>query len=145
MKFAAALIAAAVGVAASSNGTYTNGTVVTEVVDKYVTYCPHAGDVVHGNVTYHVTKPMLLTITNCPCTITRQVYTTSSVECHDCTAAGSQATANPDLPVVTPTGGVMVTPTTGVPSSLPTGGAGKAAALSGAGLAGIVGLAALVL
>ncbi|KAG6052786.1 hypothetical protein E4U33_000400 [Claviceps sp. LM78 group G4] len=49
------------------------------------------------------------------------------------------------VPAPAPTGGLVMTPTKGQPTTVPTAGAGKAAALSGAGLAGIVGLAAFVL
>lgn len=45
---------------------------------------------------------------------------------------------------VGPTGTGSYTPTS-PPTSVPTAGAGKAAALTGAGLAGIVGLAAFIL
>ncbi|CCE32412.1 CCG-6 clock-controlled protein 6 (ccg-6) [Claviceps purpurea 20.1] len=146
MKYATALIAAAVGAQAwsSKNGTQ----VVTEVVDQYVTYCPGPTHITHGDKVYTVTKPTTLTITNCPCTITRPVVSTSAVVCHTCTAAPSNpANTEPaaTVPAPAPTGGLVMTPTKGQPSTVPTAGAGKAAALSGAGLAGIVGLAAFVL
>ncbi|KAG5953778.1 hypothetical protein E4U13_007294 [Claviceps humidiphila] len=154
MKYATALIAAAVGAQAwsSKNGTQ----VVTEVVDQYVTYCPGPTHITHGDKVYTVTKPTTLTITNCPCTITRPVVSTSAVVCHTCTAAPSNpaatepaatepAATEPAATVPAPTGGLVMTPTKGQPTTVPTAGAGKAAALSGAGLAGIVGLAAFVL
>lgn len=54
MKYATALIAAAVGAQAwsSKNGTQ----VVTEVVDQYVTYCPGPTHITHGDKVYTVTK-----------------------------------------------------------------------------------------
>lgn len=51
MKYAAALIAAAVGANA-----WKNATVVTEVVSSYVTYCPGPTQITHGTKTYTVTK-----------------------------------------------------------------------------------------
>ncbi|KAK2592135.1 hypothetical protein QQS21_010173 [Conoideocrella luteorostrata] len=146
MKYAAALIATAAGVSAwAKNGT----TVVTEVVESYVTYCPGPTQITHGSKTYTVTEATTLTITDCPCTITKPVITTSAVVCHTC-GGNPPASSAPvvTVPVVTvpsvvPTGGL--TPTKSQPTAVPTAGAGKAAALSGAGLAGIVGLAAFVL
>ncbi|PHH66939.1 hypothetical protein CDD81_5291 [Ophiocordyceps australis] len=91
MKFtAAAVLAAAAGASAhyGNNGT----TVVTEVVDKYVTYCPGPTSIVHGSKTYTVTEATTLTITDCPCTITKPVMTVSSVICHTCAPSSS---ANP--------------------------------------------------
>ncbi|KAG5978726.1 hypothetical protein E4U55_006025 [Claviceps digitariae] len=145
MKYATALIAAAVGAQALHH--HKNGTLVTtEVVDQYVTYCPGAMKITHGHKVYTMTKPGTLTITDCPCTITRPVLTTSTVICHDnnCSAPTSAPTDTPV--VVSPTGG-MITPSKSAPSSppQPTSGAGKVVGLSGAALAGIVGLAAFIL
>lgn len=146
MKFTAAIVlAAAAGAAAWGNDTI----VTTEVVDVYTTYCPAATEITHGSKTYTVTEATTLTITDCPCTITRPVTTTSSVYCPptDVPAPPPPAYTNGTwTTTVAPTGGVIPVPTTGtVPPAVPTGGAGKAAALSGAGLAGIVGLAAFIL
>jgi hypothetical protein len=80
MKFSiAAVVAAAAAVSANKNGT----AVVTEVVDVYTTYCPGPTEITHGSKTYTVTEATTLTITDCPCTITKPVTTTSSVICHD--------------------------------------------------------------
>jgi len=141
MKFTvAAVLAAAAGASASYAG---NVTVVTEVVNEYTTYCPEATKITHGSKTYTVTKPTTLTITDCPCTITRPVITSSAVACNTCGTFTNTTVAIVTPTVAPPTGSLK--PTTGAPSSVPTAGAGKAAALSGAGLAGIVGLAAFVL
>jgi hypothetical protein len=43
----------------------------TEVVQSYTTYCPYATDIVHGNKTIHVTEPGTVTVTDCPCTISK--------------------------------------------------------------------------
>ena len=79
MKFTvAAILAAAAGAAANSNVTVT-----TEVVDVYTTYCPGPTEITHGTKTWTVTEPTTLTITDCPCTVTKPVITTSSVVCHN--------------------------------------------------------------
>ncbi len=50
-----------------------NVTTVTEVVDKYVTYCPEPTHLTFNNKTYTVTEACTYTITDCPCTVTRVV------------------------------------------------------------------------
>ena len=77
-----------------------------------------------------------LTITDCPCTVTKPITTTSSVMCNTCSWSNATATTAHTTSAGAPTMSA---------SSIPTAGAGKAAALSGAGLAGILGLAAFVL
>lgn len=130
MKYTVSLIAAAVG----ANAWAKNVTADTGVVDHYTTYCPEATLITHGTKTYTVTAPTTLTITGCPCTITKPVIT-NPVVCHSCTSATASF---PNTTIASSTGGV--TPTKpGTP--VPTAGAGKAGALSGAGLAGVVGLA----
>jgi len=138
MKFSAAVvIAAAAGASAwKSNVTYT-----TEVVTAYTTYCPAATEITHGGKTYTVTEATTLTITDCPCTITKPVIATSSVICHDC--GHSNSTVPAVVPTTTATGS-YATPTGSTPSEVPASGAGKVAVLSGAGLAALVGLAAFL-
>ncbi|KAF4454462.1 clock-controlled 6 (CCG-6) [Fusarium albosuccineum] len=157
MKFAAALaFAAGVAAHAKSNVTYT-----TEVVTAYTTYCPGPTEITHGGKTYTVTEATTLTITDCPCTISKPVITTSAVVCHDCPAPPPAHGGNSTMVPVHPTGkpsqpgsenpgkpgypsGPAATPTGSAPSEVPTAGAGKVAALSGAGLAAVVGLAAFL-
>ncbi|KAF5967995.1 clock-controlled 6 (CCG-6) [Fusarium coicis] len=148
MKFATALAFAAGVAAHAKNVTYT-----TEVVTAYTTYCPGPTEIVHGDKTYTVTKATTLTITDCPCTVTKPVITTSAVVCHDCPAPPAHHGNNSTMVPVYPTGkpgkpgspaGPGATPTAGAPSEVPTAGAGKVAALSGAGLAAVVGLAAFL-
>ncbi|ATY60566.1 clock-controlled protein 6 [Cordyceps militaris CM01] len=131
MKFSvASLIAVAVGASA-----YSNVTVTTEVVDVYTTYCPEATQITHGTKTYTVTAPTTLTISECPCTITRPVTVVSSVVCHNC----PKPTGAPPAPAPTSNGTVPVNPT---PSAIPpTAGAAKAVPA----LAGLVGLFAALL
>jgi hypothetical protein len=145
MKFSAAVVlAAAAGASAwKSNVTYT-----TEVVTAYTTYCPAPTEITHGGKTYTVTEATTLTITNCPCTITKPITTTSSVICHTCTSYQNSTSAVVVVPTTTPVGTGSVPTTTKGPApttSLATAGAGKAAALSGGALAGVLGLAAFVL
>lgn len=151
MKFTATVVlaAAAAGVSASSNVSY-----VTEVVTAYTTYCPGPTEITHGGKTYTITEATTLTITDCPCTITKPVLTTSAVVCHDCPAAppahGSNSTLVPVVPTGTASGETpATTPGSGSgsgssPSEVPASGAGKVAVLSGAGLAALVGLAAFL-
>ncbi|KAG4287776.1 hypothetical protein FPRO06_05428 [Fusarium proliferatum] len=154
MKFATALAFAAGVAAHAQNVTYT-----TEVVTAYTTYCPGPTEIVHGDKTYTITEATTLTITDCPCTVTKPVITTSAVVCHDCPAPPAHHGNNSTLVPVYPTGkpghggesgkpgspaGPGATPTAGAPSEVPTAGAGKVAALSGAGLAAVVGLAAFL-
>jgi hypothetical protein len=82
MKFsvAAALVAAVSGAHAYGK----NGTViVTEVVESYTTYCPAPTEITHGDKTITVTKPGIVTITDCPCTIEKPVETKTYEICHD--------------------------------------------------------------
>ncbi|MCJ1434756.1 hypothetical protein MMC27_004126 [Xylographa pallens] len=75
IAISAALVA---GTSAQWNGTtaYT-----TEVVTAYTTYCPAATSIVHGNQTYRVTEATTLTITNCPCTVTKPVPASTIAPC----------------------------------------------------------------
>lgn len=156
MKFAAALVTLAVGAMASksfepSHTADEEVVYTTEVVTAITTYCPEATTITYGESTYTVTEATTLTITNCEagCTIKVPVTTVSSVVCEDCSAPASfVSTPGSSFPVPTttevPTVSVpIVTPTTTPP--VVEAGAGKAAALSGGALAGILGVAALVL
>ncbi|AEO62317.1 uncharacterized protein THITE_2169147 [Thermothielavioides terrestris NRRL 8126] len=140
MKFTAAVLALAAGAMAHRNQTvvYT-----TEVVTAFTTFCPAATSFTYGSQTYTVTEATTLTITDCPngCTIKRPVTTISSVICNNCAPvysnSSSSAAAVPPA-TTTPAGtGSLPTPSTA--------GAPRALALSGAGLAGLLGIAAFVL
>ncbi|KAL7622998.1 hypothetical protein AAE478_006677 [Parahypoxylon ruwenzoriense] len=158
MKFSIAAVAFAAGVSATypaANATqYT-----TEVVTSYETYCPGPTQITYGTNTYTVTEATTLTITDCPCTISKPVYVTSSVSCATCspvsppvypTSVPAVPTSYPNSTAVVPTS-TRVYPTGGAPgtttsaTTIPTAGAGKVAALSGAGLAGLLGLAVAAL
>jgi len=43
----------------------------TETVSSYTTYCPVPTTVVQGNQTYTITSATTLTVTNCPCSLTK--------------------------------------------------------------------------
>ncbi|KAI2625887.1 hypothetical protein GGR54DRAFT_520908 [Hypoxylon sp. NC1633] len=162
MKFSIAAVAFAAGVSANyPAGNATQYT--TEVVTSYETYCPGPTQITYGTNTYTVTEATTLTITDCPCTISKPVYTTSSVSCATCTPASVSPVAPvyptsipappvyPNTTAAAPTTTAAVYPTGGAPgtttsaTSIPTAGAGKVAALSGAGLAGLLGLFAAAL
>ena len=138
MKFsAAAVIAAAAGAQAYA---YSNVTYTTEVVTAVTTYCPGPTQITYGGETYTVSEATTLTITKCPggCTISYPVSTIS-------TSGYSNATA-PVVPY--PTGTVSTPPPAAptYPAEEPpvTAGAGKAVAVSGAALVGVLGFAALL-
>jgi len=142
MKFSAVVLALATSVAAWHD----NVTYVTDVVTAVTTYCPYATTLVHNGHTYTVTEATTLTITNCPCTITRPVTVSSVVACNSCY---SNSTAPPPYTATTP----ATIPAASSPSasykpsptsSTVTAGAGKAATLSGAGLVAVLGFAALL-
>ncbi|KAI3394007.1 hypothetical protein diail_3323 [Diaporthe ilicicola] len=76
---------------------YNNGT-VTVVVGSYTTYCPTATVITINGQKYTATGPTLLTITNCPCTLTKP-------------AAGNPTQAPPPgIPAPPPPPGVVYTP-----------------------------------
>ncbi|KAI2639959.1 hypothetical protein GGS21DRAFT_388525 [Xylaria nigripes] len=172
----------------------------TQVVTSYETYCPGPTQITYGTNTYTITEATTLTITDCPCTVSVPVLTTSSVSCSTCGggnggsgssgsvgvtptisapgySSGSPLVTNPSgnigsvgyshpvppasfssrkpdlsttgVPTSVPTNSVPVTgahpsPTPGS-SIIPTAGADKVAALSGAAFAGLIGLVAFAL
>ncbi|ROT37716.1 hypothetical protein SODALDRAFT_340880 [Sodiomyces alkalinus F11] len=152
MKFSVAVVLSAAA-GAMAGFARNNVTYVTEVVSEYVTYCPEPTTITHGDHTYTVTEATTLTITDCPCTITKPVIISSVVSCHDCPSSvpipppvisiPSNQTATWET--VVPTLPVEPTPSDDQPITVPTAGAGKLAALSGAGLAGVFGIAAFIL
>merc|ERR1711964_378615 len=127
---------AVLALAATASATYKNETVsyTTEIVTDYVTYCPAATTLTHGSVTYTAIKPVTTSSAVAP-TYT-PVYPTANAT----TVAPVPTTypAGTAAPTVAPT----ATPT---PSPITANGAGKTMALSGASLAGLLGLAAFLL
>jgi len=140
MQFSVVALAAFAATAAAwSNGTaYT-----TEIVDVYTTVCPAATSFSINGQTYTVTESTTLTITNCPCTVVKPVTTTSAVVATTAPVyVNSTTTAAATKSVGTTS--VKSAPTT-TPSTITASGAEKAFALSGASLAGLLGLAAYLL
>jgi len=156
MKSFVAAIALAAGVSASypaSNVTYT-----TEIVTSYETYCPGPTTISYGTNTYTITEATTFTITDCPCTVSKPVYPTSSAYPTETPVYPTETPVYPtEVPTtyyptangtistsVLPTGGVTATPTeypTTAPTAIPTAGAAKV----GAGLVGLVGVVAALL
>jgi hypothetical protein len=133
LKFsAAAVLAVAAGAQAHSNVTYT-----TEVVTALTTYCPASTQITYGGTTYTVTEATTLTITNCPCTITKPVTTSTPYSFSNSTAVATKSASK--------VGTISASATKSAPTGVATAGAGKAAALSGAGLAGMLGVVAAFL
>ncbi|KAJ2993299.1 hypothetical protein NUW58_g1882 [Xylaria curta] len=162
MKFAIAAAALVAGVSASypAYSAAPNVTYTTKVVTSYETYCPGPTQITYGTNTYTVTEATTLTITDCPCTVSVPVYTTSSVHCSTCSAPAYPTHSVPSGPVypTANTTAVHPTPTPEIPATggvypsttpsttpIPTAGAGKVAALSGAAFAGLVGMVAFAL
>jgi hypothetical protein len=170
MKFTLALAASALVAAASATSSYNNVTYTTVVVDTFTTVCPEATTLAFNGVTYTVTKSQTLTVTNCPCTLSKPVYTTPVVYCSTCgvntpllpshvTVSGVAPPYVPP-PVVSPvvpppaqgnSSNVNVvyttapgSPTQSGPVAIYTGAANKAA-IGSAALVGLAGLAAIVL
>jgi len=145
MQFTSAFAVAALASTAaawypSSNSSSVTVDYVTDVVTSYTTYCPEATTLTYNSVTYTITEATTLTVTNCPCTIIKPVTTSSVVAAttappvyYNATTAGSVGTTSVKA---------SATPT---PSTLTTSGGNQVLALSGASLAGLLGLAAYIL
>lgn len=148
MKFTIIAAAAFVGaVVATGNGTEVT---VTETVSSYTTYCPLPTTVVENNVTYTVTEPTTLTITNCPCTRIKTYTTITTSVCDGgCPGVPTDVVTYPNTTVVVPTGAPISPPANNGSTSVPTPpefeGAASRATLAGGALAGIVGLVAYLL
>jgi len=165
MRFSTAVAASAAFVAgANAWGNYTGPVYTTEVVTAYTTYCPEATEITHGGVTYTVTEATTLTITNCPCTITKPVSSAVVTSCTSTPVAYSSAApvyssapaysapaysapyVNASTPAYTPPAKTATgTGAYTAPVATFTGAANKAFAASGAGLAAVFGLAAYIL
>jgi len=146
MKSSSIIAFASAVVGASAWNYNVSTTWTTDVVTAFTTVCPAATVLTYGEHTYTVTEATTLTITNCPCTISKPVIVTSSVYCQSC----AQSTVYPNVtstyapaPVVPTYAPTYVS--TNAPASIPTAGADRAVAFSGAALAGLVGLAAFAL
>jgi len=149
MQFSYAAVAAIMATAVSANYNTSSPVWVTDVVTAYTTYCPFATEVTLGGKTYTVTEATTLTITDCPCTISKPAYVTPVVTVSpvypNATAPGAPA-------AVAPTGGATGAPipvgtgsVTAPAGPAFTGAATKAAAGSAAGLAALMAVVAYAL
>jgi len=136
MRFSVVASAALLVAGASA---WKNDTYITEVVTAYTTYCPAPTTIVYNDVTYTVTKATTLTITNCPCTITKPAIVTPVTVCNKCVEAPKVTTTT--VGTVKPVASTVAPTSTVKPF---TGGANGLTA-SGAGLAGLLALAAYIL
>ncbi|KXS95486.1 hypothetical protein AC578_8797 [Pseudocercospora eumusae] len=74
----------------------------TEVVTEFTTYCPESTQITHGGVTYTVTEATTLTITNCPCTVTKPVYSSVVTSCSTCVPSSPASPPYPSGNSTTP-------------------------------------------
>jgi len=150
MQFSTAVAVAALAATAQawypSNSSSVVVDYVTDVVTSYTTYCPEATTLTYNSVTYTITEPTTLTVTNCPCTIVKPVTTSSVVYCSTRPSApvyyNTTTAPTTTYAVGTTSAKATVTPT---PSTITTSGGNQLVALSGASLAGLLGLAAYIL
>ncbi|PGH18014.1 hypothetical protein AJ80_04635 [Polytolypa hystricis UAMH7299] len=147
----AAFVASAAAGYAHSNGTAPPPSVVTEVVTGYTTYCPAPTTLTYGTDTITVSEPGYVTIPG-EVTVTKPVYSSTVTVCQDCPPAGPTAYPTGSYPPTNPpvypntTQGVVPTGSQPGPSGPEfTGAASRAAVGAGAGLAGLLGLAAYLL
>ncbi|KAF5131168.1 Clock-controlled protein 6 [Metarhizium anisopliae] len=72
-------VASASAIAGVHNNSTATGHIVytTEVVTALTTYCPAPTTLTHGDKTYTITSATTLTITDCPCTISKPVQPTA--------------------------------------------------------------------
>ncbi|KAF7896470.1 hypothetical protein EAF00_006484 [Botryotinia globosa] len=170
MQFSTVAMISALAVSASANGNSSIAAVwVTDVVTSFVTVCPAATSFSFNGVTYTATESETVTITNCPCTISKPVYTTSSVICNTCTAAPTAPASSAAISSATAWGNNTTPAANGATSSkgsvgttsAPAAGSSpsastttpiiianngnRAMALSGVSLAGLLGVAAYIL
>ncbi|GAV51532.1 hypothetical protein ZYGR_0AD07150, partial [Zygosaccharomyces rouxii] len=79
------------------NGAQANGAVVTttEVVETLTTYCPDYTILSTNGAAYTITAPTTLTITDCPCTVTRTSTVSDTQPTEGPAAAGFNTTTSP--------------------------------------------------
>ncbi|KAF2206747.1 hypothetical protein CERZMDRAFT_89053 [Cercospora zeae-maydis SCOH1-5] len=84
------------------NATTQGPSYTTEIVTSYETYCPSATSIEHNGVIYTVTEATTLTITNCPCTVTKPVHTSVVTACSTCTPPPPPPSSTPSTPAPPP-------------------------------------------
>ncbi|KAH7383729.1 hypothetical protein BKA64DRAFT_167712 [Cadophora sp. MPI-SDFR-AT-0126] len=116
MKYSALILALATGsLAASYEYLPKNGTVYeTVTLTAITTYCPYPTEIVHNSKTYTVTEATTLTITDCPCTITKPVQhpTASTVLYTSCPPEASSKSQAPQPEPPKPTAPTYSNPLT---------------------------------
>jgi hypothetical protein len=149
-----AILALAAGASAWKNETASYTTVF---YTDYTTVCPEATVVTAGSHVITVTAATTLTIESCSCTVVHPVSVTSSVAVAtsapvvapvytNATVATTVATTAAGVPTKSAVGTTSAVGTaTPTPSTITASGANKVFALSGASLAGLLGLAAYIL
>jgi len=148
MRFSAAVAVSALAAGVSATYNYTTPSYpsyTTEVVTEYTTYCPGATEITYGGQTYTATSETTLTITNCPCTVTYPVTSSTPTYAPPPTTYAPPPYTNATsiyTPTPAPSSPAPYTPTG---SPVPTNAANKAVAGSGAGLAAVLGFVAYVL
>ncbi|KAK4498058.1 hypothetical protein PRZ48_010714 [Zasmidium cellare] len=91
------------GYGPAANSTSAAPAYVTEVLTSYTTYCPGPTSITHNGVTYTVTEATTLTITNCPCTVTKPAYSSVVSSCSTCSTPAAPTTpAAPSYPASSP-------------------------------------------
>ncbi|GAB7344072.1 hypothetical protein MBLNU457_1984t1 [Dothideomycetes sp. NU457] len=100
--FAAAASNSTAAPVAANNGTAAAAPAVvyvTDVLTAYTTYCPFATQVTQNGVVYTATASQTLTITDCPCTVTKAVtQQTASMTPSAPAAAQTSAASNGSAP-----------------------------------------------
>ncbi|KAI9642766.1 hypothetical protein NHQ30_008498 [Ciborinia camelliae] len=178
MQFSTIAIISAFAAAVSATGNHSVSATasdpvvwVTDIVTQYTTFCPAATALEYNGITYTAKANETITITNCPCTVSKPVYTTSVVECNGCSAnptapagtapAGSApvygnstapaptsaASTNQGGSVGTTSAPVGPSPTSAAATAgiTATNNGNRAIAFSGASLAGLLAVAAYIL
>jgi hypothetical protein len=154
MRFSTVAAAAAFVAGTNAWSNHTGPAYVTEVVTAYTTYCPEPTKITHGTKTYTVTKATTLTISDCPCTVTKPVVTSTPVYTPPVVVKPSSSAVyvpappapykNETTPVVPAPPAGTGSPSTSAPPTKFTGAANKAA-VSGGALAAVFGLIAYAL
>lgn len=137
MRFSTVVAATALALGVSAAP---NGTVVTEVVTEYTTYCPEPTTLTHGDKTYTITEATTITLP-CPtgCHVTKTL--TSSPAAPTVPAGNSSA---PAAPTKQPTAAPPA-PTTANPAPPAFTGAASQLVVSGGAMAAVFGIAAYLL
>ncbi|KAF2147273.1 uncharacterized protein K452DRAFT_217516 [Aplosporella prunicola CBS 121167] len=125
MRFSAIAAAAALTIDVSAQNDTAPASYVTEVLTAYTTYCPEPTEIAHNGKTYTVTEASTLTITDCPCTVSKPVFTSVVTSCASC------ASDTPGSPAVPTSSGIVISDASSWPAPtskpvLPTGGNGTA-------------------